>query len=154
MQRPMERAGYVLLQYPCRRRHQYKALKELRAAIGVRNHIGAGQAMCHDSRGLANHLFDEVANQISEGLSRVINRRAIRHTEPQQIDDIDVEVLRKHINVLAPLERRSAWAKTMNEHQWLRLLVALDLVEHITVLPGKAALLTRQHRVEFARLRL
>src|SRR5437899_1805796 len=105
--------------------------------------------MCHDNGGLANHFPNEVANQIGIGFRSVVNRGTIRETKAQQINSIDAELLGEGIDVLAPLVRRGPRPKAVNEQERPCFIVALHLVEHIPILPGKTALLTCQHRIEF-----
>src|SRR5215472_15893902 len=107
----------------------------MRTAIGVGDDIGRGQTMCYDDCGAANHFIDEVTNQIGEGFSGVVNDRTIRDAVAQQVDDVNVEVLCQHIDVLSPFVGGSTWAKVVDEQQRPGIAVSFDLIEYFSVLP-------------------
>src|SRR5579884_65292 len=116
--------------------------------IGVSNHISTGQSMCDNDSGFADGFLNEVADEVCECLSGIINGWMVREAKAHQINGIDAKLLGQGINILTPLIRRGPRSEAMNEQKRSGFTCSLDLVIHIAIFPGIAALLPLQYRVE------
>src|SRR5579875_629017 len=149
-----QRSRHGLLQDRWWRRQQDQTLEELWMTEGVGDNIGAGQAVRNDSSGLTDNLADKVTDQVNIGFRRIVDGRTIREAEAEQVDGVDTKLLCQTIDVLTPLVGRGTGAEAMHQQQGFGIACPLNLIEHIAVFPGIAALFTGQGGIQFARHRL